>query len=70
MRVLQSSEGYSKNKTMTEVGTMTMKESKIGRSQSMGKTIRKAKIAQGDRYNQMTRPELRLFILKLACERR
>ena len=70
MRVLQSPEGYSKNKTMTEVGTMTMKESKIARSQSMGKTIRKAKIAQEDRYNQMTRPELCLFILKLACERR
>ena len=55
---------------MTEVGTMTMKESKIGRSQSMGKTIRKAKFSQGDRYNQMIRPELRLFILKLACERK
>ena len=35
----------------------------------MGKTIRKAKIALGDRYNQMTRPELGLFILKLAFQR-
>ena len=70
MRVLQSSEGYSENKTMTEVGTKMMKENKIGRSQSMGKTIRKAKITLGDRYNQMTRPELRLFILKLAFQRK
>ena len=52
MCVLQSSEGYSENKTMTEVGTKTMKENKIGRSQSMGKTIRKAKIALGDRYTE------------------
>ena len=55
---------------MTEVGTKTMKENKVGRSQSMGKTIRKAKIALGDRYSQMTRPELRLFILKLAFQRK
>ena len=47
MRVLQSFEGYSENKTMTEVGTKMMKENKIGRSQSMGKTIRKAKIYPG-----------------------
>lgn len=70
MRVLQSSEGYSENKTMTEVDTKPMKENEIGRSQSIGKTIRKAKIALGDRYNQMTRPELRLFILKLAFQRK
>ena len=37
MRVLQSSEGYSENKTMTEVGTKMMKENKIGRPQSMGR---------------------------------
>ena len=55
---------------MTEVGTKTMKKNKIGRSQSMGKTIRKAKIALGDQYNQITGPELRLFILKLAFQRK
>ena len=70
MRVLQSSEGYSENKTMTEVGTKTMKKNKIGRSQSMGKTIRKTKIALGDRHNQLTRPELPLFILKLAFRKK
>ena len=70
MRVLQSSEGYSENKTMTEVGTKPMKENEIGRSQSIGKTIRKAKIALGDRYNQMNRLELPLFILKLAFQRK
>lgn len=70
MRVLQSSEGYSENKTMTEVGTKMMKENKIGRSQLMGKTIRKAKIALGDWHNQTNRPELPLFILKLAFQRK
>ena len=55
---------------MTEVSTKMMKENKIGRSQSMGKTIRKAKITLGDRYNQMTRPELGLFIIKLAFQRK
>ena len=55
---------------MTEVGTKPLKENEIGRSQSMGKTIRKAKIALGDRYNQMNRLELPLFILKLAFQRK
>lgn len=37
VRVLQASEGYSENKTMTEVGTKMMKENKIGRPQWMGR---------------------------------